>query len=236
MRSRAIGFIVMLIWVAVGVNLAGQTILKRAQKPGPIGPRITSIAYQSSLTLVVTGTGLPLNQTDTMQRLYRLRAPAPKGGYEDVYYLGQPSETLGTWTSTRASFMVQNIPLGRTFTIGVGEKVKSSPNSTFALLSNEVGFFVPIEINGAVPSPVPLGTSEIQVWTSDPLPLLGTRVVKFGGKTATLTAWNPGDHGFKVRVPEGLVIPGYHELWVESAGGIAVSTKLRLRFLGPEIH
>ncbi|MHB8094650.1 MAG: hypothetical protein ACYDH0_06880, partial [Candidatus Aminicenantales bacterium] len=124
MRSRTFSSIVMLIWVAVGGNLAGQTTLKRVQKPGPIGPKITSIAYQSRLTLAVTGTALPLNQTDTMQRLYRLRAPAPKGGFENVYYLGQPSEILGTWTSTRASFMVENIPLGRTFTIGVGEKVK----------------------------------------------------------------------------------------------------------------
>jgi len=236
MRRTAIRSIVVFFLVAAGGNLAGQKTLERKPKPSWLGPRIASIAYQSRLTLVVTGTALPSNQTSTMQRLYRLRAPAAQGGSEDVYYIGQPSEIMGAWTSTRQAFMVENVPLGRTFTIGVGEKAKSSPNTAFALLSNEVECFVPIEINGANPSPVPLGTSEIQVWTSDPLAPLGTRVVKFGGKTATLTAWNSGDYGFRVRVPQGLVIPGYHELWVQAAGGKVVSTKLRLRFLGPDIH
>ena len=134
--------------------------------------------------------------------------------------------------STAASI----VPVGRTFTIGVGEKAIYSPDSTFVLLSNEVQYFIPIELAQTTPQPIPLGTLEIVARTRSPLGRRSGRVVKLGGKMVTVTTWNPDDWNFAFLRPDGLVIPGVHELWIESAGGLVLSTKLRVKFLGPEVR
>jgi hypothetical protein len=223
--------------------LAGDAVaqLDPSQKPAVIAkirPKITSVTHwwsggAASIILDVRGTALPANQT-TKQRLFRLRAPALSGG-EDVYYTGQPSQIF-EWTSTHAQCWLPYFPVARTFTIGVGEKAISSPDSTFVLLSNEVQYFIPIEIAETTPHPIPLGTSEIVARTRSPLGPRNGRVVKVGGKIVTVTTWNPDEWNFAFLRPTGLAFPGMYELWVESPGGLVISTKLRVRFLGPNVH
>jgi hypothetical protein len=224
-----------LFLAALAGNAAAQLESHQVQQAGPIRPRIASVTHvlNSPVSLVFAGTFFPANQSQTKQRLFRMKAPAWSGGGEDVYYVGQPSETLGAWTSTRAEVMLPNIPLGRTFTIGLGEKEKSSPDSTFVLLSNEVQHLVPINLFETTPQPVPLGTSEIVGRTTSKLGLRAGRVVKLDGQKVNLTTWNADDWNFAFTRPSGLVVPSIRELWIESAGGLVLSTKLRVRFLGP---
>jgi len=223
--------------------LAGDAVAQLDPRKSPgvltsIKPRITSVTHswnQAALSIIldVRGIALPANQT-TMQRLYRLRAPA-LSGRENVYYAGQPSQIF-EWTSTHAETWLPYFPVGRTFTIGVGEKPISSPDSAFVLLSNEVQYFIPIEIAQTTPQPIPLGTSEIVARTRSPLGPRSSRVVKVGGKIVTVTTWNPDEWNFAFLRPTGLAYPGIYELWVESPGGLVISTKLRVRFLGPNVH
>ena len=222
-------------------SAAGQIDREKVQNFIPLKPTITSVTHRLNgvgmpVSLAFAGTAFPANQSQTKQRLFRLRAPAWKGGGEDVYYVGQPSETLGAWTSTRAEVMLPNIPLGRTFTIGLGEREKSSPDTTFVLLSNEVQHFIPIELADTTPQPVPLGTSEIVARTSSKLGPRGGRIAKLDGQTLNVTRWVPDEWNFAFQRPDGLVVPSIHQLWIESAGGEILSTKFSVRFLGPTVH
>jgi len=224
-----------LFFTALAVSAAAQLEPHQVPQASLIKPRIASVAHvlNSPVSLVFTGTAFPANRSHTKQRLFRMKAPAWNGGGEDVCYVGQPSETLGAWTSTRAEVMLPNIPLGRTFTIGLGEKEISSPDSTFVLLSNEVQHLVPINLLETTPQPVPHTTSEIVGRTASKLGLRAGRVVKLGGQTVNVTTWNADDWTFAFTRPSGLVVPSVRELWIESAGGLVLSTKLRVRFLGP---
>jgi hypothetical protein len=201
-----------LILAALAGDAVGQ--LKPSQSSGVIRikPNITAVSHvwnQAALSIIlnVTGIALPANQTETKQRLYRLRAPAVGGGGENVYYTGQPSQIF-EWTSTHAESWLPYFPVGRTFTIGVGEKVISSPDSTFVLLSNEVHYFIPIELAQTTPQPIPLGTSEIVARTRSPLGPRGGRVVKLGGKIVNVTTWNP-DEWNRVFKADGTCVPGH---------------------------
>jgi len=229
-----------LILAALAGDAVGQIDPNRSKGIVRIKPKITSITHswnQAALSIIldVRGIALPANQTETKQRLYRLRAPAATGGGENIYYIGQPSRIF-EWAPTRAVTWMDYFPLGRTFTIGVGQNAISSPDSTFVLLSNEVHYFISIELAETTPQPIPLGTLEIVARTRSPLGPRSGRVVKLGGKTVTVTTWNPDDWKFTFLRPDGLVIPGVHELWIESAGGLVLSTKLRVKFLGPEVR
>lgn len=228
-----------LILAALAGDAVGQIDPSRSKGIVRIKPKITSITHswnQAALSIIldVRGIALPANQTETKQRLYRLRAPAMLGG-ENVYYAGQPSRIF-EWTSTHAETWLDYFAAGRTFTIGVGQKAIFSPDSTFVLLSNEVQYFIPIELAQTTPQPIPLGTLEIVARTRSPLGPRSGRVVKLGGKTVTVTTWNPDDLNFAFLRPDGLVIPGVHELWIQSARGLVISTKLRVKFLGPEVR
>ncbi len=203
-------------------------------------PTITSVTHRLvgaglPVDLTVAGRAFPANQSDTKQRLLRLRAPRWGGG-EDVYYVGQPSETLGDWTSTRAEVMLPVIPFGRIFTVGLGQQNRFGDGSTFVMLSNEVQHFIPMHLLSTTPGPVPLGTTEIVVHTSGVLGARAGRVVKLGGQPVDVTRWSPDELSFKFPKPASLVIPSIREVWVESAGGLLLSTKLSVRFLGPQVQ
>ncbi len=221
-------------------SAAGQIDPSKVEAVRKLKPSITSITHRlmcggMPACLTFTGTAFPANQSDTKQRLFRLRAPKWGGG-EDVYYVGQPSETLGDWTSTRAEVMLPVIPFGRTFTVGLGQQDKFGGSSTFVLLSNEVQHFIPMDLRGTSPGPVPLGTSVIVANTSSVLGTRAGRVVKLGGQPVNVTKWNPAEGSFTFVKPDGLLIPSNQELWVESAGGLLLSTKLSVRFLGPQVQ
>ncbi len=230
-----------LFLVGLAGGAEGQIDREKLQNMAPIKPRITSVTYffhgvGAEISLAFTGIAFPANQSQNKQRLFRLRAPAWKGGGEDVYYVGQPSQTLGGWTATRAEVMLPNLPVGRTFTIGLGEKEMSSPDSTFVLLSNEVQYLVPMEMAATTPHPIPMSTSEIVGRTACKLGPRGGRVVKLDGQTLNVTRWSPDEWNFAFLKPNGLAVPAIHHLWVESAGGQVLSTKLTVRFEGPPIH
>jgi hypothetical protein len=209
-----------------GNQLPQQAVAKK------IFPHISSVTqsfdYGLANYLIVNGMHFPPKTADNnIRRNIRLVTMGGAGsakGY--VFYLGE----TGNWTSTRIDdFVPMEVLAGRKYKVGLVEFTAPGPNVK-KLISNEVEFFLLMKLETITPNPVPHGTTEIEVTTTNNLGPQGSRIVKIGGQTAVVTQWGGSGTKFKFGIPHGLVIPGIYELNVEDNGG-AVSNKVQVRLL-----
>ena len=209
-----------------GDQLQREAITKR------IVPQITSVSqnfdHALSLYLIVDGTHFPPKTADNnVRRNIRL---VSRGGRSDpkayVFYIGE----TGNWTPTRIDdFVGMEVIAGRKYRVGLVEFVAPGPNVK-TLISNEVEFLLLMKLATVTPNPVPHGTTEVEVATTNDLGSRGRRVVRFGGQLASMTQWGGPTKKFKFRIPDTLAVPGIYELYVEE-NGIAVSNKVQVRLL-----
>jgi hypothetical protein len=122
---------------------------------------------------------------------------------------------------------------GRKYRVGLVEFVAPGPNKK-KLISNEVEFLLLMKLATVTPDPVPQGTTEVEVTTTNDLGLQGSKIVKLGNQPAVVTQWGGPTKKFKFRIPSLLAVPGIYELCVEE-NGIAVSNKVQVRLLGTNI-
>lgn len=193
-----------------------------------------SFDYGLALYLFVDGMNLPPKHgANGIARHIRL-APIPgRGGMRrgPVFYTGN----TGNWTPTRIDdFVPMTVPAGRRYMVGLIQCVEPGPSAK-TLISNEVEFLLLMKLVTVTPSPVPQGTTEIEVATTNVLGPRGSKVVRLGGQTAAVIQWNGATMKFRVGIPATLAVPGIHELVVEE-GGTPVSNKIQVRLLGPGIR
>jgi hypothetical protein len=198
-------------------------------------PKITSVSqsyYALANNLVLNGTNFPPKVSGNVWRHIRLISFGSAGGGKgDIYFAGQ----TGNWTPTRVDDILPfEVQVGRKFRIGLVQF--EMPNTTEkTLISNEVEFLVFMNLDSVTPSPVPLGTAEVEVVTANELGPQGSKIVKLGNSQAQVTKWGgPAPLGgkFKVRIPSNLIRPGTYDLWVEDTGAI-VSRRIQVKLLGP---
>ncbi len=212
-------------------QLPQQAIAKR------IAPHISAVSqsfdYGLALYLIVDGTNLPAKHAaGNITRYIRL---VSTGGRDNVrrapvFYTGN----TGNWTPTRIDdFVPMEVFAGRTYRVGLIECVEPGP-SPKTLISNEVEFLLLMKLLTVTPSPVPQGTTEIEVATTNQLGSQGQKVVRLGGQPATVTQWNGTAKSFRLRIPATLNVPGLYDLRVEERG-IAVSNKVQVRLLGTNV-
>ncbi len=213
-------------------QLPQQAIAKR------ISPHIRAVSqsfdYGLALYLIVDGMNLPAKHAaNNITRYIRLAPTAGRGGMRrgPSFYTGN----TGNWTSTRIDdFVPMEVIAGRSYMVGLIECVEPGP-SPKTLLSNEVEFLLLMKLVTLTPSPVPQGTTEIEVATTNQLGPQGGKVVRLGGQPATVTQWNGATRNFRILIPAALAVPGLHDLTVEEHG-TAVSNKIQVRLLGSNIR
>jgi hypothetical protein len=213
-------------------QLQQQAIAKK------IVPHITSVSqsfdYGLALYLIVDGMNLsPKHAANNITRYIRLLSTSGRGNVRrtPVFFTGN----TGNWTSTRIDdFVPMEVFAGRRYMVGLIECVEPGPSPKM-LISNEVEFLLLMKLLTVTPSPVPQGTTEVEVATTNQLGPQGAKVVRLGGQLAAVTQWNGATRNFKFRVPATLNVPGLYELSVEE-NGVAVSNKVQVRLLGTNIR
>lgn len=226
--------------IALAVFAAPAPDLNQLEQRTDVSPRrarisiqsvTTEYQYESAINLVMTGANFPRQIEGTTHRMIRLvSVGATDSGIAkgSIYYTGGNR----LWNSSRIETFLSVEPItGLKYKAGIVEFSSANP-SVRTLISNEVEFLLKIKIERVTPSPVPLGTSEIEAWVACRLGSQGSKIVKFAGRTATITKWD--QTAFRFVIPTGVGRPGVHELFVEEAGQ-AVSTKFSVRLLGPVI-
>ena len=199
-------------------------------------PHINSVSqsfdYPLSIYLIVDGTHFPpKTAANNIRRNIRLVTMGGAGDAKGfVFYTGE----TGNWTSTRIDdFVGMEVLAGRKYRVGLVEFVAPGPNIK-KLISNEVEFLLLMKLDTVTPNPVPHGTTEVEVATTNTLGTRGRRVVKLGNELAAVTQWGGQTRNFKFRIPDALTVPGIYELCVEE-NGHAVSNKVQVRLLGARV-
>jgi len=193
-----------------------------------------SFDYGLALYLFVDGMNLPPKHgANGIARYIRLSPVPGRAGMRrgSAFYTGN----TGNWTPTRIDdFIPMEVIAGRRYMVGIIETVEPGPSAK-TLISNEVELLLLMKLVTVTPSPVPQGTTEIEVNTTNVLGPQGLKIARIGGLAATVTQWNGAATKFKVRIPAALAIPGLHELFVEESGA-PVSNKVAIRLLGPSVR
>lgn len=188
--------------------------------------RVTQGFHSLAINLIVTGSGFPANSST---RKVRLVAEGTDGLARGELYFESGNRM---WTSTRIeTFLSFNVVAGRNYKVGIVQASATNPKE-MRLISNEVEYLLLINLDNALPSPVPLGTGEVTVATANMLGPQGSKVVKFGNQPAAVVSWGTATGSLRVKIPANLARPGQHDVWIENDGRI-VSNKLRVRLLGP---
>jgi len=221
------------------VLLAGLTLSQDqgSQLPGQrVKPNITSVSqdyYYQAVNLVLNGTNFPSKNTGPIWRLIRLRTAGSGDGTKGhAYYTGY----TGNWTPTRVDDMINyDVPLGQKFKIGLIQYNESNANDKL-LISNEVEFLVRMSLDSVTPDPVPFGTNEIKVATTNVLGPQGSKIVVLSHTPAQVTQWGGPPplnwNEFKVRIPASLPRPAIYDLWVQDGNSI-VSRMIQVKLRGP---
>lgn len=222
-----------LFFLATGLTrLEGQLPQQAIAKK--IVPHISAVSqsfdYGPALYLIVDGMNLPpKNAANSITRYIRLVSTGGRGNVRrtPVFFTGN----TGNWTSNRIDdFVPMEVFAGRTYRVGIIECVEPGP-SPKTLLSNEVEFLLLMKLMTVTPNPVPQGTTEIEVATTNQLGPQGGKVVRLGGQLAAVTQWNGATRNFRFRIPAALAVPGLYDLTVEEHG-VTVSNKVQVRLLG----
>ncbi len=238
--TKRISLGLFLLGIALAVFAAPAPDLNQLEQRTDLSPRQARISiqsvtaeyqYESAINLILTGANFPRQSEGTTHRMIRLvSVDAADSGIAkgDIYFSGGNR----LWTSSKIeTFLSSDEITGRRYKAGIVEYSAANP-SLRKLISNEVEFLLKIKIERVTPSPVPLGTSEIEARVACRLGSQGSKIVKFAGRTATITKWD--QTAFRFVIPTGVGRPGVHELFIEEAGQ-AVSTKLSVKLLGPVI-
>jgi len=190
-----------------------------------------SFDYPLSNYLIVNGANFPPKTAGNITRYIRLVSVGGRGDAKvSVFYTGN----TGNWTSSRIDdFVPMEVLAGRKYRVGLIECVEPGP-SPKKLISNEVEFLLLMKLDTVTPNPVPHGTTEVEVATTNTLGTRGRRVVKLGNELAAVTQWGGQTRNFKFRIPDALTVPGIYELCVEESGH-AVSNKVQVRLLGARV-
>ncbi|MCM2315702.1 MAG: hypothetical protein NDJ92_11200 [Thermoanaerobaculia bacterium] len=190
---------------------------------------ISQLYPKLAVHLIVTGSRFPHKTSGTMLRL------RPADGTSTT---GPGVELLSgnrAWTATRIEdFLSFNTIAGTKYKIGIVKASDFSPVE-WKLISNEVEYLLMMNLDHATPSPVPMGTGEVTISTANALGPKGSKVVKFGGKTANVVSWETTGGGFRIEIPANVMRPGQHDVWIEE-NGKRISDKLPVKLLGPTIQ
>jgi hypothetical protein len=224
-----------LFLLVTGLTWPGDQLQRQAMTK-KIVPHISSVSqsfdYPLAIYLIVDGTHFPPKTADNnIRRNIRLVTMGGAGDTKGfVFYTGE----TGNWTSTRIDdFVGMEVLAGRKYRVGLVEFVAPGPNIK-KLISNEVEFLLLMKLDTVTPNPVPHGTTEVEVTTTNALGVQGSKIVKLGDQPAVVTQWGGPTRKFKFRIPSLLAVPGIYELYVEE-NGIAVSNKFQVRLLGSNI-
>ncbi len=185
--------------------------------------------YDMAINLVLNGMNFPPKTgSGNIRRNIRLASVLGDGGVKShVFYAGE----TGNWTPTRVDDVLPlEVLTGRLYKIGLVQFEAPGPNIK-TLISNEVQFFLLMNLDHVTPNPVPHGTTELEVTTSNTLGLQGSKIVKLGNLPAQVTQWGaPAGERFKLIIPGALPKPGSYLLYVEENGS-PVSRKLLVKLL-----
>lgn len=221
-------FFILAIPTTPGVQGIRDMVTKKVQ------PYINSATANWSflaIDLVLNGKNFPPKTgSGNIRRLIRLLSMG--GGVEgtkgSAFYMGQ----LGNWTPNIISDLIPfEIVVGRKYRIGLVEFDEFNPNIK-KLISNDVELFILMNLDHVTPNPVPYGTTEVEVTTTNWLGPRGAKIVKLGNSSAPVTQWiELNNTKFKISIPKGPAWPGTYELFVEE-NGTAVSRKVQVQLLG----
>jgi hypothetical protein len=212
--------------VSSGAQLPQKSIAKK------IFPHISTVSesfdYGLSLYLFVKGMYFPPKTADNNVRR-NIRLVSTGSGADANPYVFYTGET-GNWTPTQVDdFVPMEVVAGRKYRVGLVEFVAPGLSKK-KLISNEVELLLLMKMVTATPNPVPHGTTEVEVTTTNDLGPQGSKIVKLGNQTAVVTQWGGPTKKFKFRIPAVLAVPGIYELDVEE-NGVAVSNKVQVRLL-----
>ena len=187
-----------------------------------------------AIDLVLNGKNFPPKTgSGNIRRLIRLisMGGSVEGTKGSAFFMGQN----GNWTPAIISDLIPfEIVVGRKYRIGLVEFDEFNPNIK-KLISNDVELFILMNLDHVTPNPVPYGTTEVEVTTTNWLGPRGAKIVKLGNWSAPVTQWiELNNTKFKISIPKGPAWPGTYELFVEE-NGTAVSRKVQLQLLGAKI-
>jgi hypothetical protein len=220
-------FILLVILASPSIQLKKEIV---AKVPQAYISSVSQSYYALAIDLILNGKNFPPKVgSGNIRRNIRLVSMGGAGdakGY--VFYAGE----TGNWTPVRIDDVLPlEVLAGRKYKIGLVQFEAPGPNIK-TLISNEVDFFLLMNLDSVTPNPVPFGTTQLEVTTANTLGPQGSKIVKFGSFPAQVTQWgSPASSKFKFIIPHGLAVPGSYLLYVEENGS-PVSRKVVVQLLG----